>query len=345
MPGQKEVTIYDLAKELNLSAATISRGLKDSPSISKATCKRIQALAAKRGFQINSFARNLRQNKTHIIGVMMHELNTSFMVSVLSGIEKVLGKTEYDILIAHSAEQGETEITNARNLFQKRVDGVIASLALDTPNLDHFNCFTEKNIPVVYFDRVEEQGGGAKIVVDNYNSGYQVTEHLIKQGCKSIVHLTSNLARNVYKRRYDGYRAALSDYNIPFRPEQLIVCHLDEANSRAATTAMLKMNPKPDGLFAAGDFAASICILALKEKGIKVPEDIAVAGFNNDAVSTIIEPHLTTVNYSGFTMGEIAARLILDHLNGKQDISITNTIIMNAELIVRPSSQRIKSAK
>jgi LacI family transcriptional regulator len=341
MSENREVTIYDLARELNVSAATISRGLKNSPSISEKTRKRIHDLALAKGFRINNFARNLRENKTHTIGVIMHELNTSFMVSVLSGIENVLGPTEYDILIAHSGEQGQTEITNARNLFHKRVDGIIASLALDTPNLNHFNSFFQKKIPVVFFDRVEEKAMGAKIVIDNYLGGYQITEHLIAQGCKSIVHLTGNLSRNVYKKRYEGYCDALKDHGIEIKEDNLIICSLSHDESKIAARQIMEMNPLPDGLFATGDFAAAICLQAFKEAGIKVPADIAVAGFNNDAVSTIVDPHLTTVNYSGFGMGEMAAKLILDHLQGKADISLTNTIIMNTQMIIRGSSQRL----
>lgn len=341
MPIEKDITIYDLARELNLSAATISRGLKNSPAISEKTRIKIQAHAIKRGFRINSFARNLRQNKTHTIGVMMHELNTSFMVSVLSGIEDVIGKSDYEILVAHSAEKGQKEITNAKNLFNKRVDGLIASLSLDTANLHHFNNYFEKKIPVVFFDRVEENFQGAKIIIDNYACGYEVTSHLISQGCQSIVHLTNCLTRNVYKKRYEGYRAALKDHDIPFKEENLIVCKLNKEEAQKAAMKIIAMDNRPDGLFVAGDFAAAICIQTFKEYGINVPADIAVAGFNNDVVSTIIEPKLTTVNYSGFTMGNLAAKLIMDHLLGKQDIGLTKTIVMNAEMIIRDSSLRL----
>lgn len=342
MIQEKEVTIYDLARELNLSAGTISRGLKNSPTISEKTRQRIQEHAILRGFRINSFARNLRQNKTHTIGVMMHELNTSFMVSVLSGIEDVIGKTDYEILVAHSAEQGQTEITNAKNLFNKRVDGLIASLSLDTSNLHHFNSFFEKKIPVVFFDRVEENFKGAKITIDNFACGYQVTSHLISQGCRSIVHLTNSLKRNVYNDRYEGYRAALKDHGLTFQDENLIVCKMNKEEASKAALKILGMDKRPDGLFVAGDFAAAICIQTFIENGLNVPQDIAVAGFNNDIISTIIEPKLTTVNYSGFNMGKIAAKIIMDHLIGKQDINLTNKVIMNAELIIRNSSLRNK---
>ena len=339
MPKEKDITIYDLAKELNISAATVSRGLKNYPSISSETKKRIHDLANARGFRLNNFASSLRKNKTLTIGVMVHELNSSFMVSVLSGIENVLGGTEYDILITHSAEHGHKEITNARNLFQKRVDGLIASLAFDTPDLHHFNPFIEKKIPVVFFDRVEENTGGAKVIIDNFKGGYDITKHLISQGCKRIAHLTADLNRNVYQKRFDGYKAALKEAGIPYDEKLLFVTTLKKEENIAAARKMMKMKQRPDGLFAAsGDFPAALCIQIFKEAGIKVPKDIAVAGFNNDAVSTIIEPHLTTINYSGFRMGEIAAKLLLDHLTGEADISLTNTIVMNAEMIIRASS-------
>jgi len=234
MPEDKEITIYDLAKELNISAATVSRGLQNYSSISKATKKRIHDLALTKGFRLNNFASSLRKNKTYTIGVIVHELNTSFMVSVLSGIENILGHTAYDILIAHSAESGQKEIMNARNLFHKRVDGLIASLAFDTPDLQHFDQFIAKKIPVVFFDRVEENTGAAKVIIDNYKGGYDITQHMIKQGCRRIAHLTGNLTRNVYLKRFEGYKAALKENNIPYDKELLFVTSLDKADSLAA---------------------------------------------------------------------------------------------------------------
>lgn len=339
MPDEREITIYDLARELNVSAATVSRGLQNYSSISEETKKRIQDLALARGFRLNNFASSLRKNKTHTIGVMVHEFNSSFMVSVLSGIEKVFGSTAYNILIAHSGEQGQKEITNARNLFHKRVDGLIASLAFDTPDLNHFDPFINKKIPVVFFDRVEENTGGAKVIIDNFKGGYELTRHLISQGCRRIAHLNGNLTRNVYLKRFEGYKAALEEAGIPYDEKMVYTTGLSKEDTLAAAKKMIRLQPRPDGLFAAtGDYPAAVCIQAFKEAGLQVPDDIAVAGFNNDAVSTIIEPNLTTVNYSGFRMGQIAANLLLNHLNGEADINVTNTVIMDTEMIVRAST-------
>jgi LacI family transcriptional regulator len=338
----REITIYDIAKALDISAATVSRGLQGKTSVTDRTRKKVLDKAKELGYRSNNFASNLRNNKTHTIGVLVHELRSTFMVSVLSGIEKVTGETKYDILIAHSAESGAKEVASANNLFHKRVDGLIASLAFDTPDLTHFDQYINKKIPIVFFDRVEENQKGTKIIIDNFKAGYQVTEHLIEQGCKRIAHITGSLTRNVFDQRFKGYLAALKHHNIKFDEKLLKVTTLQTADRVAAAQQLLQLKKRPDGLFTTNDFSAAICIQQFKQAGMRVPEDIAVAGFNNDAISTIIEPNLTTINYSGFNMGETAARMLIGHLNGSIDIDNTSTIILNAELIIRGSTQRKK---
>ncbi|WP_207494767.1 LacI family DNA-binding transcriptional regulator [Aridibaculum aurantiacum] len=340
MSEQKEITIYDIAEKLKISAATVSRGLKGNTAISEKTRKKILDKAKEMGYRSNNFASNLRKNKTHTIGVLMHELNSTFMLSVLTGIEQVIGETDYDILIAHSAESGVKEVANAHNLFHKRVDGLIASLALDTPNLDHFEEFHKKNIPVIFFDRVEENNGGTKVIINNYKAGYDATKHLIDQGCKRIAHITGNLKRNVYNLRHKGYMAALQDHKIKLNEKLVFVNNLDRENCVQAAKQLLAMKQPPDGLFVTNDFSAAICMQIFKEAGVNVPADIAVVGFNNDAISSLIEPKLTTINYSGHNVGATAARVLINHLKGVIDITQTNTIVLNSELIVRDSSMK-----
>lgn len=338
----KEITIYDIAASLKISAATVSRGLKGNPAISTKTRKRILDKAQELGYRSNTFASNLRKNKTHTIGVLMHELNSTFMLSVLTGIEKVIGETDYDIIIAHSAESGEKEVANANNLFHKRVDGLISSLALDTPNLNHFEQFRRKNIPIIFFDRVEENNDGTKVIINNYKAGYEATKHLVEQGCKRIAHITGNLKRNVYDQRYKGYLAALQEHKLKADDKLIWLNNLDRESCLAASKQMIQMKNRPDGLFVSNDFSAVVCMQQFKEAGLKIPGDIAVVGFNNDAVSTIIEPKLTTINYSGFHIGGTAARVLINHLKGILDITQTSTIVLNSELIIRESSLKSK---
>lgn len=343
MENGKEVTIYDIARKLNISPATVSRGLQDHPAISKKTKKKIFDMVDELGYRSNHFARNLRQRKTRTIGVIVHELNSNFITSVLAGIEKVTTESGYDLIIAHSSESAVKEAANAKNLFHKRVDGLIASLSFDTNDLEHFKPFIEKGVPLIFFDRVEQDGNNTVVIIDNAKCGYIATSHLIEQGCKRIVHVTSSLKRNVYSQRYKGYRDALFDHGIAFEESMLMINDLSEKAGIEAAMHILKMKPLPDGVFITNDFVAAVCMRTLKEHGLTIPDDIAIVGFNNDAIGKLIEPALTTINYPGMDVGEIAARNLMNHLNGVTDIRQTNTIIVRSELIIRKSSLK-KSA-
>lgn len=340
MKPKKDVTIYDIAQKLDLSSATVSRALKDHPAINKNTRKKIQQAAKELGYRHNNFASNLRKQKTNTIGVIVHELNSNFITSVLAGVEKVTTEAGYDLIIAHSSESFKKEEANALNLFHKRVDGLIASLSFDTKGLDHFKPFEEKGIPVVFFDRVEEKRESTKVIIDNYKCGYQATQHLIEQGCKRIVLVTANLMRNVYAQRHKGYSDALYDNNIPYNKDYVLIKDLSEQCGQEAALEIMKMKPLPDGAFITNDFSAAVCMQTLKEKGINIPEDIAIVGFNNDAISKIVEPQLTTIHYPGIDMGEIAARNLINHLRGVSNIHHTQTIVVRSELIIRKSSMK-----
>ncbi len=340
MKVKKEVTIYDIAQKLNLSSATVSRALQDHSAINKNTRKRIQDAAREMGYRHNNFASSLRKQKTNTIGVIIHELNSNFITSVLAGIERVTAENGYDLIIAHSSESFEKEEANALNLYHKRVDGLLASLAFDTEGLEHYKRFEEKGIPVIFFDRVEENIENTKVIIDNYKCGYQATQHLIEQGCRRIVMLTASLKRNVYAQRYKGYRDALYDNNIALDENLVLVKDLSEQRSVEAAYEILNMKPMPDGAFITNDFSAAVCMQTLKEHGVRIPQDIAVVGFNNDAICKLIEPQLSTIQYPGNDMGEIAARNLINHLKGISNIKHTNTIVVRSELIIRKSSLR-----
>lgn len=338
MKPKKDITIYDIAQKLELSSATVSRALKDHPAINKNTRKKIQDTARELGYRHNNFASNLRKQKTNTIGVIVHELNSNFITSVLAGIEKITTEAGYDLIITHSNESFEKESANALNLFHKRVDGLIASLAFNTKGLDHYKSFDEKGIPIIFFDRVEESSESTKVIIDNYKCGYQATQHLIDQGCKRIVLVTANLMRNVYFQRHKGYSDALFDNGIAFNKDYVLIKDLSEQCGREAAMEIMKMKPLPDGAFITNDFSAAVCMQTLKEYGIRIPEDIAIVGFNNDVIGKIIEPKLTTVHYPGIDMGEIAARNLINHLKGISNIKHTQTIVVRSELIIRESS-------
>jgi len=340
MTREKEVTIYDIADKLNISIATVSRALKDDPVVNKKTKKKIFELAEQLGYRSNHFARNLRNQRTDTIGVIVPRLNSYFMSTVIAGIENVANDEGYNLIITQSSESAEKEKLSAKTMFNSRVDGLLVSLSYDTNDLLHFDQFSRKNIPVIFFDRGEEHINFTNVLIDNRRSAYEATKHLIGQGCKQIVHITAQLKRNVYVDRFKGYKQALEENSIPFKDEFLIIGNLSiKAGAQAAET-ILKMDPLPEGVFVANDNCAVGCMLSLKQAGIRIPENIAFVGFNNDPVSKVIEPNLTTVNYPGYEMGEVAARNLINHLNGTYPIHSTNTIVLRSELIIRASSQR-----
>jgi LacI family transcriptional regulator len=345
MGEEKEITIYDIAQELNISAATVSRGLKDHPSISKKTKKKIQETAKRLGYRSNIFASNLRRQKTNTIGVIVQRLNSSFISDVLSGIEAVLNEAGYNAIISQSLESSQKEIANALTMFNNRVDGLLVSLSYDTKDISHFEAFIEKGIPVIFFDRVYHHEKCSTVVIDNLKAGYDVASHLLNQGAKKMVHITGSLARNVYKDRLEGFKKALTEQDIPFDEEKdLIINKLIPESGVEAAHQILKMNPLPDAVFVGNDNCAAACILELKKHGVKIPEDILFSGFNNDYIAQIVEPNLTTINYKGFEMGEITAQMLINHLNQTQSINSTQTVVLRHDLIIRESSVKPKNS-
>jgi LacI family transcriptional regulator len=342
---QKEITIYDLAKELNLSPATISRGLKNNQNISRVTVKRILEKAHEMGYRHNNFASSLRIKKTHTLGVIVPRLNSNFMSSALAGMEDAAGRLGYNLIITQSLEKQEKEKTNAHIMFNKRVDGLLVSLAYDTVDIAHLEPFFNKKIPVVFFDRTFANDKSINVIIDNYRAAYTVTAHLIEQGCKRIMHLGGNLLRDVYSERLRGYKMALRDHEIAYDESLLYISDLSETAGNDAARHILKIKPaeRPDGVFGANDTVAVHCMVHLKMNGIKIPADIAFAGFNNDTISKIIEPNLTTINYSGYHIGEVSVNSLISQLRDPGDSKNTNTIVLRAEMIIRESSLKSKS--
>lgn len=335
---EKEITIYDIAEQLKISPATVSRGLKDHPAISKKTKKLVLDAAKKMGYRSNTFASNLRRQKTNTIGVIVPRLNSSFMSDALAGMEKMANNSGYNLIITQSLETEKKERLNAATMFNSRVDGLIVSLAYDTKSIAHIEPFLNKNIPVLFFDRVFEHNKCSTIVIDNHKAAYDITTHLISQGCKTILHVTGNLSRNVYLDRLEGFKQALSENKLPFNEENFITTNLTPEDGIEVAQKILKMEPHPDGVFVANDLCAAHIMLELKKNGIKIPTDIFFAGFNNDPIGTLMEPSLTTINYKGFEMGEVAVQTMINQLSQLQDMTMTQSIVLGYELIIRQSS-------
>lgn len=334
-----EITIYDISKALNISASTVSRGLNNNPKVRKEVRRKIFQVADEMGYQPNKFASSLRLKRTRSLGVVIPRIDSHFMSTVISGMEKVAKQKGYQLLISQSEESVSLEAENIQALFNSRVDGFLVSLSSETTNLEHFEYVFRKDIPILFFDRVFCQSNCICVVIDNYKAGYDATQHLIQQGCRNIACVTGSLNQNVYKDRLRGFRQALRDNSISENEDLIIVSNLSYSSGEIIVRDLMKHKKMPDGIFTANDNSAVSIICELKKAGYRIPEDIAVVGFNDDPVSTVVEPNLTTVHYPGREMGEIAAGYMIKTLEGTQFEKVS-TIILNSELIIRQSSVR-----
>jgi DNA-binding LacI/PurR family transcriptional regulator len=209
MEESRDVTIYDIAERMNLATSTISRALKDHPTISDKTIKKVKKVAEEMGFRPNILAAGLRGNSTKIIGVLVSRINRPFISSLISGIEEIAQKAGYSVMITQSHDSYEDEVNLSKALYDSRVCGIICSLAMATRDTDHFQKFIDKNIPLVFVDRVPKDFNTYRVMIDNYSAGYKATKHLIEQGCTRIAHITGSQYRNTYSERKRGYVDAL----------------------------------------------------------------------------------------------------------------------------------------
>ncbi len=345
MQEGREITIYDIAKYLNISATTVSRGLKDNPAISKATRRKIIEAASLLGYRSNLFASNLRSQKTRTIGVIIPRINSHFMASALTGMEDMASKKGYTLIINHSDEKAEKEKINVQAIFDKRVDGLLISPAYDVEDIDHLTPFFRKKIPVVFFDRSWQHKESMSVEIDNIQAAYDLTKHLLDQGFRRIMFVCGNLRRNVYADRLTGYKQALREARIPFDEKKVIITALTEKAGTDVAKRILSMKEKdrPDAVFAANDTTAVFCLLALREAGLRIPQDIGIAGFNDDPISQVVSPKLTTIHYPGYQIGETAAAQLISHLEGLSDMRTTPKIILRSDLVIRNSTIKKKS--
>ncbi|MBA6154033.1 LacI family DNA-binding transcriptional regulator [Gelidibacter maritimus] len=337
-----KVTIHDIAKILNIDSSTVSRALNNSPRVTEKTKKKIIAKANELGYQRNDLASNLRKSKTNTLGVIVPRISRHFFSSAIAGIEEAAFKMGYNVVICQSLEQLEREKSNIKTLLANRVDGVLASISMETENYDHFEGLRKRKIPFVFFDRHCNIPNTSSVLLDDFQAGFDATEHLIFQGYKSIAHFSGPKHLEIYKNRFEGYKAALKKHHIDFIEELIFYSRLMEQDGIDNINKLLSLPIKVDGIFSANDVAAISAMKQLKKKGLRIPIDIGVVGFSNEAISAVIEPSLTTINQPGFEIGTRATELLVSQIMVGNDSFIHEKIIIQGSLIERESSQKIK---
>ncbi|MEX0363480.1 MAG: LacI family DNA-binding transcriptional regulator, partial [Allomuricauda sp.] len=336
----KKITIYDLAEQLHVSPATVSRSLNNHPSISMETKTKVVRAAQEAGYKVNKFAANLSTQKSNTIGVIVPKLNSTFMSTILAGVEKIANEAGYNLVISQSLESMEKEKMNAHALFQSGVDALIVSLAYDTSTYDHFSNFTKVGIPVLFVDRVYPMENCSTIVIDNQQAGYDATEHLIQQGCKNLLHVSGHLNRSIYAERLQGFKNAMAQHQMEFTDANVLESDLDPNSVSELINHLQHVNRVIDGIFVSNDRFAATCIKELQKLHYKIPEDIKVIGFNNDSICELMTPTLSTIDYPGYQMGVLAAQGVISHLNGNIDLLPANSISLRHRLVVRESTAK-----
>lgn len=342
MKEHTEVTIYDIAEALNLATSTISRALKDHHSISKKTIEKVKKTAEAMGYRPNNLAASLRSKKSKTIGVLLSTITQPFLSSLISGIETAAKKAGYSVVIMQSHDSYKEEVNLTKSLYNNRVSGVICSLAMETVDTSHFNLFVESNTPLVFVDRVPKGFNTYRVVIDNYAAGYKATKHLIDMGCKRIGHITAGSEfGTIYHERMRGYLDALKAHKLTLDENLTVrVKGITYEEGEKASRKLLKMKNRPDGIFAPGDILGVSAIQVAKKLGIKVPQDLAVIGFNNDPISHIIDPNLSTITHPAEKMGQASAELILNNLKSSKKDEIREIAFLNTEVLPRESSMR-----
>ncbi|WP_034040935.1 LacI family DNA-binding transcriptional regulator [Wocania ichthyoenteri] len=337
---KNKITIHDISKHLGIDSSTVSRALNDSERVSKKTKTLILNTASEMGYQRNVLASNLRKRVTNTIGVVVPRISRHFFSSVIQGVEETAYQAGYNVLICQSLEQLEREKKIIDTLVANRVDGVLISISMETMDYNHMQGLKNGGIPLVFFDRHCNIPETNNVLIDDFKGGFDATQHLISKGCKNIVHFSGPQELEIYKNRFKGYKEALNKNNIPYRKEYVISSRLMENDGFENAKKLLDSNLEFDSIFSANDVAAIAAIKYLTDKGVKIPDDVAIVGFSNEPISTVINPALTTINQPGFEMGKKATDLLLKHIKNENGLLNSQTIIMDSNLIERQSSKK-----
>ncbi len=333
--GKENITIKDIARELGISPSTVSRALKDHPDISKATRDAVNELAERWNYRPNPIALSLKSGSSKTIGVIIPDIVHYFFSTVISGIEDIVYRRDYNMILCQSNEKWEHEVKNIRTLLSSRVDGILASVAKTTVNFDHYRTIVEKNIPLVFFDRVAEEIETDRVVIDDETGAYRAVNHLLRTGKKRIVHLAGPPQLAIARHRLNGYLKAMKEYRLKPSEDDIIKCD-DIEDAEKIVPELLRRDPRPDAFFAVNDLTAAQALMIVKRHGLRLPEDVAVIGFTNSQIATLTDPGLTSVDQKGYEMGQIAAKILLDRIENIR--TPMQTKVITSELVIRGSS-------
>jgi DNA-binding LacI/PurR family transcriptional regulator len=333
------VTIKHIAQLLNLSASTVSRALRGMPEIHIDTRNSVIQLAQELDYQPNQLAKNLVKSRTKTIGVIVPTWSYYFFSSVLNSIEAAAMQAGYSVMVCQSNESYLREVAQIQNLLNSQVEGFIISLARDTHEHEHINRLLRKQVPVVIFDRYSESIEASKVVVDNQLAAFRATEHLIENGCRRLGCLAGPPNLLISNQRLKGFRQAIQQHGLPFKERYVLHSDFTQESTMGQALNMMSLPEPPDGILTMSDRIAFSTMYAFRQKGIRIPEDVALVSFNNEPTCIYLTPSLTSVSQPIQEMGAQAVRLLLKQMESEEEI-VPETVVLDTQLVVRESSVR-----
>jgi LacI family transcriptional regulator len=330
------ITIIDIARALGVSKSTVSRALQNSHDINAETRKKIMEYAKQHNYEPNPIAKGLQQQQTFSIGVVVPELKNNFFAQVIEGIDEVVYKKGYQIIISQSYEQMDREVETVKHLASRSIDGLIVSVSAKSKQYEHFKTLHKKGLPIVFFDRVVEDFQTHQVVIDNRKVAYTATELLIKKGFKRILHITHSNTLSITQERMKGYTEALAKYKIPFNEKLIYYCDYAGMTLERVEKNLMKyfsMKNNPDAIFSSGDRITSVVYSCLSNLGYTIPDHIAFVGFSNNTMIDLLNPHIIVIRQPAFEMGKAAAELLIELIESKKPTKVFEKRILQPIIV------------
>ena len=341
MKQNSPITMKDIARDLGVSVATVSRALKDSPRISEEKRKQIQEYAREHNFFPNVIAETLRKSRVQpnkVIGVIVPQFVHYYFSCILTGIEEEASRRGYRIMVAQSDERYEREVKICQSFYANKCCGIIVSMAKNTTNYDHFQKLIDMGIPLVFYDRICTGVNASRVVVDDYMGAFTAVTHLIDTGCRKIGYYGMPGSMEIGKNRYNGYRDALLKNGLEPNPEWMKECD-NRADAEVITPEILSQPNHPDAFFAVNDDTAIGILYSAKRMGFNVPDDISICGFTNGQRAVACDPMLTTVEQRGVMVGEEAANILIGQVEGSLPLDKVEKRVVRTRLVIRGTTR------
>lgn len=328
-----KITMKHIAAEAGVSLGTVSHVMSNNAPVRPALRRRVMEAVRNLGYQPSSLARDLRRNKTSIIGMVIPDITNPFFPAVVRGVEDVAYQNSFRLILCNTDDDSGKEQFYLRELYSYRVAGVVLIPTANSHIVDL--AATQPNVPVICLDRRPSDWDGDSVAVDNVHGAFAATAHLTKLGHKTIALITGSQQLDTAAARLEGFREAIGKVKLEVAAEYIQEGRFDRLSGYEKTRILLQQRPRPTAIVCSNDLVAIGALSALREAGLKCPQDVSIVGFDDIEVSELTDPPLTTVFQPGYQMGAKGAALLIKRIRG--DAEPPQKIVLPTELKLRNS--------